>query len=92
LWRITDSTSYVTDIQFLPDGSGVALMRELFDYRHANDAGKNGWRFRDVIAAYDWAGNPLWRHEGVWRTMEPFMGQFAFSSDGAQWRPGQNGG
>jgi hypothetical protein len=84
LWEKRDSASYVTDIHFLPAGEGVAVMREVFNYRHTNDAARNGWRWRDVVAAYDWDGDPLWRHEGRWRSEEPGMGQFALSADGTQ--------
>ncbi len=88
LWTKTEGASYVTDIHYLPDGSGVAFSREIFDYQHDNyqEANKrNGWRYRDVVEAYDWDGNALWRNEGPWRDdrlAEPFMSQFALSSDG----------
>jgi hypothetical protein len=84
LWEKRNSTSYVTDIHFLPNGEGVALMREIFNYRHANGDAPNGWRWRDVVVAYDWDGDPLWRHEGRWREEEPGMGQFALSADGTR--------
>jgi hypothetical protein len=87
LWEQHNGASYVTDILFLPGGDGVAFARDIFDYQHDNyrEANhRNGWRYRDVVEAYTLDGDALWRHEGVWResrTSEPFMTQFALSSD-----------
>jgi hypothetical protein len=81
LWQQRDGASYVTQIEFLANGEGVAFSREIFDYQHDNNPDRNGWRFRDVVEAYDLAGNPLWRHEGGWRESEPFMNRFALSAD-----------
>lgn len=82
LWQKRDAASYVTQVAFLPNNAGVVFAREIFDYQHdvVNDL-HNGWRFRDTVEAYDLAGNLLWRHEGGWRTSEPFMTQFALSAD-----------
>ncbi len=84
LWEKQDAASYVTDIHFLPGGQGVALMREIFNYRHANRADRDGWRWRDVVEAYTLEGTPLWRHEGRWREEEPGMGQFVLSAAGSR--------
>lgn len=82
LWQKAEAGAYVTDIHLLPDGAGVAVMWEIFNYRHANRDEVYGWRWRDVVAAYDLAGAPLWRHEGTWREDEPGMGQFVVSAAG----------
>lgn len=84
LWEKRDSTSYVTDIHFLPGDTGVAFMREIFNYSHTNNAEVYGWRWRDVVEAYDFDGTPLWRHEGRWREEEPGMGQFALDDGGTR--------
>jgi hypothetical protein len=86
IWQKRDSSSYVTQIAFLPGDRGVVFAREIFNYRQdeALAAESNGWRFRDVVEAYDLQGNPLWRHEGPWRTNEPFMTQFALDQGGTR--------
>lgn len=87
LWEKTNGASYVTDIRFLPDGSGVVFARDVLDYQHDNiqtASSKNGWQYRDTVEAYDMEGNALWRHEGGWRThsrSEPFMNMFAINTD-----------
>lgn len=86
LWQKRDSSSYVTQIRFLPDNQGVVFAREMFSYRQdaALAEQSSGWRFRDVVEAFDLTGKPLWRHEGQWRTTEPFMAQFALDASGTQ--------
>jgi WD40 repeat protein len=86
LWQKRDSSSYVTSVAVLPGNAGVAFAREIFDYQHGNAVGTdgNGWRLRDVVEAYDLNGNPLWCHEGPWRTTEPFMTQFVIGANGTR--------
>ncbi|HMQ30610.1 MAG TPA: hypothetical protein PKD53_07760 [Chloroflexaceae bacterium] len=84
LWQRKDASSYITQVAFLPDGDGIALAREVFDYQHDNPVLGHGWRYRDSVEAYDLQGRPLWRHEGPWRDAGPFMTQFALSGDGKQ--------
>ncbi len=82
LWEKRDGASIVTDIAFLPNGAGVAFARQIFDYHQSIEDAKHGWRFRDVVEAYDLQGNALWRHESGWDNEEPFMTQFVISEDG----------
>jgi hypothetical protein len=74
LFTDTDKATYVTDIQFLPNNAGVAVMREHFGY-----AVDTMWRFRDSVEAFTYSGTSLWRHEGRWRA-QPHMGSFVVSS------------
>lgn len=86
LWQKRDSSSYVTQVAFLPDNKGVVFAREIFSYRQDRALAEesSGWRFRDVVEAYDFSGKALWRHEGTWRTTEPFMIQFVLNAQGTQ--------
>ncbi len=81
LWQKHDGGASISDLRFLANGAGVAFAKEVFDYQHANNVAKNGWRYRDLILGYDLQGNPLWRHEGPWRDNDSFMSQFVISSD-----------
>lgn len=76
LWQKEKNNSYISDIELLPDGSGVAFAREVFDYSQPHQ-----WRFRDVIEAYYWNGEQRWHQEGPWHD-QPFMSQFSLNSNG----------
>ena len=76
LWEKREPSSYVTALQFLPDGKGLVVTREIFSY-----APRMMWRFRDLTEAYDLAGQPLWRQAGSWRD-QPSMNLLSLSRDG----------
>ena len=69
-------SSYISDLDFLPDSSGVLAMREYFAYSPSTH-----WRWRDSVDMFDLLGNLVVRHEGKWRS-QPHMGLFEMSADG----------
>ncbi len=76
LWESIDKSSYVTDVRFLPQGGGVVVARELFNY-----APRTMWRYRDVVEVFDLTGKLRWRHDGCWR-VQPSMNEIVLSGDG----------